>query len=338
MKKVIVTGGAGYIGSHTVIKLLKNQIEPIIIDNFSNSNPIILNQLKKIVGKNINLYNTDCRNFDEVNRILKKEKGVIGIIHFAAFKAVNESIQNPKKYYSNNMLSLENMLNIASIHEIKNFIFSSSCTVYGDTKVFPVNENEKIKKPTSPYGHTKQLGEMMLKEQIEKGNKLKGISLRYFNPVGAHPSGLIGELPLNIPNNLFPILSRMSMMKKTLKIYGNDYNTLDGTCERDFIHVEDLAQAHVNALIYLESLSNSTYENINIGTGKSTSILNIVKLFKQYIDHNFKFEFAKRRDGDIAKIYADTKKCFELLNWSPSKTILDSLNDQWRWQKTFSTL
>jgi UDP-glucose 4-epimerase len=332
-RKILVTGGMGYIGSHTIISLWENGFEPIIIDNFSNSHLVMVNQLNIVTNRKNTIYRVDCTDKSALNEVLIKEKNIEGIIHFAAFKSVEESIYNSKKYYTNNIQSLFNVLDLAKRFNIKNIVFSSSCTVYGNTAFFPVNEYQLLNKATSPYGHTKQLGESMVERYAHTLKSFNAVSLRYFNPVGAHPSGLIGEMPIKSATNLFPALTKKAINGEVFCIKGNKYDTIDGTCIRDFIHVMDLAEAHVKSLQFLiEQEKEYSYESINIGSGKGTSVLEIVKSFQEIIMPSFKFKIEEGRPGDIPKIYACTNKSKKLLNWSTTRTIRNSIIDQWNWE------
>jgi UDP-glucose 4-epimerase len=332
-RKILVTGGIGYIGSHTIISLWKNGFEPIIIDNFSNSHLEMVNQLNIVTNRKNTIYRVDCTDKSALQELFIKEKNIEGIIHFAAFKSVEESIYNPKKYYTNNIQSLFNVLDLAKRFKIKNIVFSSSCTVYGNTSFFPVNEYQLLYKATSPYGHSKQLGEYMVERYANTLKSFNAVSLRYFNPVGAHPSGLIGEMPIKSATNLFPTLTKKAINGEVFCINGNKYDTIDGTCIRDFIHVMDLAEAHVKSLQFLiEKKEEHSYDTINIGSGKGTSVLEIIKTFQKIIMPSFKFKIEKGRAGDIPKIYACTKKAKRLLKWETTKTIKNSLIDQWNWE------
>lgn len=331
--KILVTGGMGYIGTHTIVSLWENGFEPIIVDNFSNARFLMIKQLNLLTNKTNKIYPVDCLNRESLKEVFIKEKNIKGIIHFAAFKSVEDSIYNPQKYYENNTQSLFNILQIAKKFKVENFVFSSSCTVYGNTNFIPVNENQLLQKPTSPYGHTKQLGEVMVERFSNYLDSFNSLSLRYFNPVGAHPSGLIGELPISTPKNLFPVLTQKAIKNELFVINGSNYDTHDGTCVRDFIHVMDLALAHVKSLQYLfNKPEKKSYSIFNIGTGKGTSILDIVTIFKETIKPSFSFTIKDGRPGDIPKIYACTKKAEKLLQWKASKSIRNALIDQWNWE------
>ena len=329
-KRIIVTGGAGYIGSHTVVELIKKGYHPIIIDNLSNSKKDVISRIEKICNKKITFYNIDCTK----QKILSEKKiwkNIDGIIHFAAFKSVSESVIYPDKYLSNNIGSLEVIINIMNQYNIENLVFSSSCTVYGNPDKLPVTEKSKIKKPTSPYALTKQKC-----EEIIKSSKInKYAILRYFNPIGAHKSSLIGESNVNKPNNLVPLISKSIKEKNKLYIYGDDYNTHDGTCIRDYIHVCDVATAHVKVLEKLLELSKKKYI-LNIGLSKGTTVLELVKKFELANKVKVNYEITNRRDGDVEQIYANCKLAQKELNWLPKKSISRALIDAWNWEKNNS--
>ncbi len=339
-KKILVTGGAGFIGSHTVVELIHAGYEPVIIDNFSNSDEKVLKRLEMILNRRVKCYRIDCRDLALLKGILEKEGEVFGIIHFAAFKAVGESVQFPEKYYENNVGSMEAMLEIMEAANISNMVFSSSCTVYGEPDSLPVTEEAPIKEPTSPYGHTKQLCEEMLLKELE-AKKINAVILRYFNPIGAHPTGYIGELPLGPPNNLVPYVTQTAArIREQLTIFGDDYNTPDGTCIRDFIHVVDLAKAHVRAINWLENhQTGGAHEIINIGTGKGVSVMEIVKTFiKIRKKKRFNYTIGPRREGDVEQIYANADKAKQVLDWEAKLTTEDALRDAWNWQKMLKKL
>lgn len=339
-KKILVTGGTGYIGSHTVVALQESDYEVVIIDNLSNSNKSVLDNIEKITGKRPIFYKADLVNLEDVKQIFEKEQNINGIIHFAAYKAVGESVAEPLKYYQNNLLSLINLLNLMPKYNISNFVFSSSCTVYGQPKKLPVTENSPILSAESPYGNTKQISEEIIKDTITAKNPIKAIALRYFNPIGAHPSALIGELPLGKPNNLVPFVTQTAAkIREELTIFGKDYSTSDGTCIRDYIHVLDLANAHIKALEYLEKQSQNTfYDFFNIGTGQGNSVLEVVKTFEEVNNLKLNYKFGDRRDGDVEKVYADTKKANEVLDWKAKLNLAHALKDAWNWQKNISNL
>ncbi|TAF74888.1 MAG: UDP-glucose 4-epimerase GalE [Bacteroidetes bacterium] len=331
--KVVVTGGLGYIGSHTVVALLENGYEPIIIDNLENSSLEVINGIFKITGIKPSLHIIDCKVYIELETVIKNIEGICGIIHFAAYKSVNESIEKSYAYYENNILSLINVIKIADKYAIENIVFSSSCTVYGNPLEQPVTENMPFGEITNPYGKSKMMCEEILKDFYISSAKHKVISLRYFNPIGAHTTGLIGELPNGIPNNLLPYITKVASGKLAkLKVFGNDYNTKDGTCMRDFIHVCDLADAHISALNYANSKENKNYDVFNIGTGIPTSVLELITTFEKVNNIKIDYEFTKRRAGDIESIYAKTDKAAETLSWKSKRNISQSLKDAWNWE------
>ncbi len=337
-KKILVTGGAGYIGSHTVVELARAGYQPVILDNFSNSEKFIIAKIRKITGRDVPLYTGDCAVPADVAKVFKKEGRFHGIIHFAALKAVEESVDQPLRYYRNNLGGMLTMLESLEQYKVPHFVFSSSCTVYGKPDKLPVREDATLKKSESPYGETKRTSERMLETFIRGNIPVKAVSLRYFNPIGAHPSALIGELPLGSPKNLVPFVTQTAAgIRKKLKVFGNNYPTPDGTCIRDYIHVMDLAAAHVRALIYLEKKRMRTfYDVFNIGTGRGNSVLEIVKTFEKVTGVQVPYEIAPRRDGDIDKIYAAAGKAKKELGWSAKLSLEDSLRSSWEWQKNIS--
>jgi UDP-glucose 4-epimerase len=337
-KKIIVTGGAGFIGSHTVVELHKSGYEPIIVDNFDNSSPAVLQGLKNITGKEFKLYEIDCADKQEMRRVIETEGNIGGIIHFAANKAVGESVSLPLKYYRNNIDSLLTLLELMPEYGISNFVFSSSCTVYGQAEQLPVTENTPIKPAESPYGNTKQICEEIIHDTVKSGQKLKAIALRYFNPVGAHPSAEIGELPLGVPANLVPFITQTAAgIRQQLSVFGGDYNTPDGTCIRDYIHVMDLAKAHVSALDLLgNKQEEKLYEIFNIGTGSGNSVLEAINAFEKVSGVKLNYKIVDRRPGDVEKIYGDVSKANKEMNWQTELTLEDAMADAWRWQQRLS--
>lgn len=335
---ILVTGGAGFIGSHTVVELVEAGYSPIIIDDLSNSNISALEGIKNILGIDIPFYQEDCNDFEKVDTIVKKHK-IEGVIHFAAFKAVGESVELPLKYYQNNIVSLLNILSVMQQNKVKNLVFSSSCTVYGQADIVPVTEKTPKKKAESPYGNTKAIAEDILEDVIKSGSDLDIISLRYFNPVGAHPSSNIGELPLGVPNNLVPYITQTAAgVREQLVVFGNDYDTPDGTNIRDFIHVVDLAKAHVAALNLLKTKSESFYDVFNIGTGAGNSVLEVITTFEKVNNLKLNYKIGPRRAGDVVKIYGSVEKAANELNWKVAKTLEESLRDAWAWQQKISNL
>ena len=333
MKRILVTGGLGYIGSHTVVELISQGYQVLIADNLSNSRAEVLDGIETICGSRPEWVNIDLSDSEKCKLFLKNIK-LEGIIHFAAFKAVGESVNDPLKYYQNNIFSLVNLLEYLKENRACNFIFSSSCTVYGEAKKLPITENEIIKPAESPYGNTKQICEEIIKESSIAYN-LKTIALRYFNPIGAHPSGKIGELPIGVPQNLVPFITQSAAgIRGELNVYGDDYPTSDGSAIRDYIHVVDLAEAHIVALERLLTDKNeSNAEVYNIGTGTGSSVLDVIKAFEKATGESLQYKIAGRRKGDIISAYADTKLAEKKLGWKAKKTLEDALKDAWRWQK-----
>ena len=333
-QKIIVTGGAGYIGSHTVVALIEAGYEPIIIDNFSNADKKILGQIEKITSESIRCYELDCNDYQSLKGIFETEKNILGSIHFAAAKAVGESVQNPLKYYHNNVNSLINLMRIQLEYGIEYLVFSSSCTVYGQPEKLPVTEKTPIQVANSPYGNTKQICEEIINDVVTSKANIKASSLRYFNPVGAHPSAMIGELPFGVPNNLVPYITQTAVgLRDSLTIFGDDYDTIDGTCIRDYIHVMDLAKAHVRALDWLQSQENNSFNEVfNLGMGKGYSVLEVVQTFEKVNNIELNYAIGKKRPGDISQIYGSVDKANRLLNWQTELSIEDALKDAWRWQ------
>ena len=334
MRKVLVTGGLGYIGSHTVVELQNAGFEVVIIDNLSNSSMEVLDGIIEITEKIPLFEKIDLRQKSEVIQFFEKHQDISGIIHFAASKAVGESVENPLLYYENNLSTLIYLLQACNNYTIENFIFSSSCTVYGEPDKLPIDESAPIKKATSPYGNTKQISEEILNDSCKVSN-LKSIALRYFNPIGAHDSSKIGELPLGIPQNLVPFITQTAAgLRDQLSVFGDDYPTKDGSCIRDYIHVVDLAKAHVVALERLLKNRNSNqFETFNIGTGKGSSVLEVVNAFEKITQQKLNYKIVDRRVGDVISVYADTKKANEVLGWKAENSMEDSLLSSWNWEK-----
>ena len=335
-KNILVTGGAGFIGSHTVVALAEAGYRPVIIDNFSNSKKSVLVGLRQILGYDVPCYVADCKNQEAVLSLFKKEN-IHGVIHFAASKAVGESMQEPLRYYHNNLGSMFTLMGIMQKCGVSDLIFSSSCTVYGDPDTLPVTEQTPVKPAISVYGNTKQIGEEILRDTVAARKAFKIISLRYFNPIGAHPSALIGELPLGVPNNLVPYLTQTAAgMREQLTIFGNDYPTPDGTCIRDYIHVMDLAEAHVAALKKIETIKEPAYyEEFNVGTGQGNSVLELVKTFEDLLGQPLNYTIGPRRAGDIPAVYADASKVNAELDWTAKRSMREALEDAWRWQQQY---
>ncbi|TCK83376.1 UDP-glucose 4-epimerase GalE [Albibacterium bauzanense] len=333
MKKILVTGGTGYIGSHTVVELFEAGYTPIIIDNLSNSSIGVLDQIKKITGIKPEFHNLDLCDEKQVKDFINKNPDIEGVIHFAASKAVGESVEKPLKYYHNNLFSLINLLNAFSDRKV-NFVFSSSCTVYGQPDELPVTEAAEVKKAESPYGNTKQIAEEILKETATSNPNFNILSLRYFNPVGAHKSALIGELPLGVPQNLVPFITQTAIGKREkITVYGDDYNTADGSAIRDYIHVVDLAKAHVAALKYLnENTITDHYDVFNIGTGNGYSVLEVIRAFENTTNVKLNYEIGERRSGDIEQVWGDITKSKQKLGWTAKLGIEEMMRSAWAWE------
>lgn len=334
-KKVLVTGGVGFIGSHTVVELIQHNFEVIIADDLSNSQIEVLDGIERITGVRPKLYQYDLSNKVQVEKLFTEEKDISSIIHFAASKAVGESVEKPLLYYRNNIGSLIYLLEAMTEHHIPNIVFSSSCTVYGQPDKLPVTEETPFKPAASPYGNTKQICEEILQDTCKANSQINAIALRYFNPVGAHESGVLGELPRGVPGNLIPfIVQTVSGIRKELNVFGDDYDTHDGTAVRDFIHVVDLAKAHVVALErMLGNKQKSNYEYFNLGTGKGLSVMEIIKAFERVNDVKVNYKIAKRRPGDIEKIYADTSFANHELGWQTKFDIDEMMRSAWKWQQ-----
>jgi len=327
---ILVTGGTGYIGSHSVIELIKAGYEPVIVDNLCNSKKEVLERLKMITGKTIKFYEVDCVDKAALRKVFNKEK-ITAVIHFAGLKAVGESVQKPLEYYYNNLVSTMNLLDLMSDFRVKNFVFSSSATVYGTPKSVPLFENDPIGGTTNPYGTTKLIIEGILNDVYNVKKNMNIAILRYFNPIGAHESGLIGEDPEGLPNNLMPFITQVAVGKiEKLKVFGKDYNTIDGTGVRDYIHVVDLAKGHVAALRKLETKPGLVV--YNLGTGKGTSVLELVHAFEKANNVKIPYEIVERRPGDIDASFANCDKALKEMGWKAQLTIEDACRDSWRWQ------
>jgi UDP-glucose 4-epimerase len=340
MAEVLVTGGAGYIGSHTIIELLKNTgYDVVSIDNFSNSDEGSYSRVTEISGKEITSHPLDLCDADSLKKIFSMHDEIIGVIHFAAFKSVPESMEKPLRYYSNNVDSLINLLRICKDYKVRNFIFSSSCSVYGNTNALPVKEDTPFAKAESPYGHTKQIGEGIMESFCRANPKFKGISLRYFNPAGAHESGLTGELPIGKPSNLVPAITQFAIGKlQNLTVHGSDYDTRDGSCIRDYVHVSDIASAHVLALEKLIQLKEDFYNVYNLGSGKGVSVLEAIHSFEKVSGKKLNYTMGPRRGGDVVSIYADNSLAKSELNWNPTRGIDDIMGSAWMWEKKLAEL
>lgn len=337
-KKVLVTGGAGYIGAHTAVELVQQGYEPVIIDNFSKSDKTLLSAIGEITNKAVNFREGNCLDKEFLRATFAAEPSIAAVMHFAAYKSVNESVAQPLKYYENNIGSLTALLEVMQEVRVKHFIFSSSCTVYGQPDVIPVDEQAPFKRAESPYGATKQMCERILEDAVVADADLRVISLRYFNPVGAHPSALMGELPLDVPGNLVPFITQTAAgIRKKLVIFGNDYSTPDGTCLRDFIHIVDLARAHVVALDkMLSGTGLEPYEVFNLGSGEGVSVMQLVKKFVEVTGVRLPYEIGPRRPGDVEKTYANPAKALRKLDWKTQCTIEEALLHSWNWQKKIS--
>jgi UDP-glucose 4-epimerase len=335
--KVLVTGGTGFIGSHTVVELLQKEYEVVIIDNLYNSDKKILANIQQITGKTPQFIELDLLDEQGLDLFFQQNSDIQAVIHFAAFKAVGESVRLPLKYYKNNLDSLIHILEMMLKYQIPNLVFSSSCTVYGQPDSLPVTEQSPIKKAESPYGNTKQIGEEIIADTVNAYPQLQAISLRYFNPIGAHESGLLGELPQGVPNNLLPYITQTAIgLRECLKVYGGDYDTLDGTCIRDYIHVSDLAKAHVIATERLIQQKNQeNLEYYNLGTGKGNSVLEVIQSFEKMTQQKLNYEIVNRRPGDVVKIYADTTFANETLGWQTEKNLDDMTLSAWQWEMNY---
>lgn len=332
MKKVLVTGGAGFIGSHTVVELVNAGYQPVIIDNLSNSNISMLDGIAAITGHNIPFHKIDCTDKLAMTAVFKEHGPFLGIIHFAAFKAVGESVSKPLAYYHNNINSTRIVLECMKEYDVKNLVFSSSCTVYGQPKENPVSEQTEWMTANSPYGYTKQVCERMISD-FTFCEPISSVLLRYFNPIGAHPSGHIGELPLGVPENLIPYITQTAAgLRNQITIFGNDYNTSDGTCVRDYIHVVDLAKAHVAALAWLES-QNHVCEVFNLGSGNGNTVKEVIDTFQEVNQVTLNVVNGDRRLGDVEQIYASADKAFGVLRWKCEYSLADALRDAWHWQQ-----
>lgn len=333
MNKILVTGGCGYIGAHTLVDLIENGYDVISADNNSRSNDIILESVEKITGKKVKNYKVDLCIYDDTVAIFQENPGLNGIIHFAAYKSVGESVKKPLLYFENNLNSLINILKCANEFNVDNFIFSSSCTVYGNPDKIPVTEESPIKAAESAYGATKQMGEQIVQEAVNCNNH-KAILLRYFNPVGAHPSALMGELPVGRPENLVPAITQTAVGKlPVMQVYGNDYPTKDGSCVRDYIHVCDIAHAHTLALNYLlQNKNKGNCEVFNLGTGDGITVLELINEFEKVSGKNLNYKIGQRRPGDVISIYANNDKAKTVLRWTPKFNLSEMIETAWKWE------
>ena len=333
-KKILVTGGTGYIGSHTTVELIEEGFEPIIVDNLYNSEAEVIDRIQQITGVRPLLEVFDLCDQDKLDKFIKNHRDISAIIHFAAYKAVGESVNKPLDYYRNNLFSLVNLLDAMKSYGIPDLVFSSSCTVYGQPEQLPVTENAPLQPATSPYGNTKQIGEAIIRDTAASDKNIKAISLRYFNPIGAHPSALIGELPRGVPENLVPYLTQTGYgIREELKVFGDDYNTPDGSCIRDYLHVVDLAKAHVIAIKrLLEGKNKTNYEIFNLGTGKGVSVLEAIKSFERVSGLKLKYKIVGRRAGDIEKIWADPTFANKELGWKTLSSLDEAMKTAWDWE------
>ncbi len=332
---ILVTGGTGFIGSHTTVELQQAGYDVVIVDNLSNSNAEVVDGIEQITGIRPAFEKVDCCDKQALEAVFAKYKDIKGIIHFAASKAVGESVEKPLLYYRNNTVSLLNLLELMPVYGVKGFIFSSSCTVYGQpTKEhLPVTEDAPIQEACSPYGNTKQINEEIIRDYIHSGAPIKSVILRYFNPIGAHPSALIGELPNGVPNNLIPFVTQTAMgIRQELKIFGNDYDTPDGTCIRDYIYVVDLAKAHVKAMQRVLDMDTEPIEYFNVGTGRGVSTYEVVDKFEKATGVKVNWSYAPRREGDIEKVWANPDKANNVLGWKSETSLEDTLRSAWNWQ------
>lgn len=334
-KKIVVTGGCGYIGSHTIIDLINEGFEVFSIDNYSNSSADTINQIEAVTGKQIINYEVDLRDKNALFEVLKKESPVDGLIHFAALKAVGESVDQPLEYYDNNINGLLNVLEAQTVFKIPYHIFSSSCSIYGNAEDLPVTESTPIKEAESPYARTKQMSEDIIRDFTVAHPGYEFILLRYFNPAGAHESGLIGESPINPPANLVPVITETAYgLRDKMTVFGDDYDTRDGSCVRDYIHVMDLARAHTLCLKYLlEQSSENQVEVFNVGTGNGVTVLEAIKAFEESTGKQLNYTIGERRAGDVIAVYADNKKAQQYLGWKPSRSIGDIMQTAWEWEK-----
>ena len=337
MARILVTGGTGYIGSHTTVELMQQGFDVTIVDNLSNSSIDVLDGIAAIVGKKPEFANIDCGNFIDLDAVFKDYPDIVGVIHFAASKAVGESVEKPLLYYRNNLGSLVTLLEVMKLHRVPNLVFSSSCTVYGqpDAAHLPVDETAPIQKALSPYGNTKQINEEIICDEAHADKDLHATILRYFNPIGAHPSACIGELPNGVPQNLLPFITQTAAgLRPELKVFGNDYNTPDGSCIRDYIYVVDLAKAHVKAIDrMLNAKDRDQVEVFNLGTGKGLSVLTLIKEFEAATGVKIPYTIVGRREGDIEQVWAAPRKANEVLGWKAETPIRDVLASAWKWEK-----
>jgi UDP-glucose 4-epimerase len=333
--KVIVTGGTGYIGSHTAVELIAEGFDVVIIDNLYNSDITVLDGIQAITGTRPRFYDYDICDRDKLNEVFIAEGKIDAVIHFAAYKAVGESVRKPLEYYRNNLVSLINLLEMMKEHDTGALVFSSSCTVYGQPDTLPVTEFSPVKEAVSPYGYTKQIGEVIIRDAMAARQTQRAVSLRYFNPIGAHPTAYIGELPHGVPENLVPFITQTAIgLRDELKVFGNDYDTPDGSCIRDYLHVVDLAKAHVVALKrLLEGRNKANYEVFNLGMGRGVSVFEVIAAFERATGEKVKYTVTARRPGDIEKIWADPSLANRELKWNTEITLDEAMETAWRWEK-----
>lgn len=334
-ERILVTGGTGFIGSHTVVELQNSGYDVVIIDNLSNSSADVVDGIEKITGIRPDFEQLDCLDYEGLDKVFAKYGNIKSIIHFAASKAVGESVQKPLLYYRNNLVSLINLLELMPKYGVKGIVFSSSCTVYGQPDVLPVTENAPIKVAESPYGNTKQINEEIIRDTIKSGSPIQAILLRYFNPIGAHPTAIIGEMPNGVPQNLIPFLTQTAIgIREKLSVFGDDYNTPDGSCIRDYINVVDLAKAHVVAIDrILQDKQDEQVEVFNIGTGRGLSVLELIHAFEESTGVKLNYQIVGRRAGDIEQVWANPDKANNVLGWKAESTIEDTLRSAWKWQQ-----
>ncbi|MBR6286660.1 MAG: UDP-glucose 4-epimerase GalE [Bacteroidaceae bacterium] len=332
---ILVTGGTGFIGSHTVVELQQSGYNVVIVDDLSNSRADVVDNIAKISGVKPAFEQLNCCDFNGLDAVFSKYKDIKGIIHFAASKAVGESVEKPLKYYRNNIVSLVNLLELMPKHGVEGIIFSSSCTVYGQPDKLPVTEEAPIKKAESPYGNTKQINEEIIYDTVRSGSPVRAILLRYFNPIGSHPSSIIGEMPNGVPMNLIPYLTQTAIgIREKLRVFGNDYNTPDGSCIRDYINVVDLAKAHVCAIErILQKKQDEPVEVFNIGTGKGVSVLELINTFEKATGVKLNYEIVDRRPGDVEQVWGNVDKANKVLGWKAETSLEDTLRSAWNWQK-----
>lgn len=334
-EKILVTGGTGYIGSHTVVELQQAGYEVVIIDNLSNSNADVVDNIEQVSGIRPAFIKLDCLDFEGLKGVFEQHKGIKAIIHFAASKAVGESVEKPLKYYRNNLVSLINLLELMPQYGVEGIVFSSSCTVYGQPDQLPVTEEAPIKKAESPYGNTKQINEEIIRDTVASGAPINAILLRYFNPIGAHPTALLGELPNGVPQNLIPYLTQTAIgIREKLSVFGDDYDTPDGSCIRDFIYVLDLAKAHVAAMArILDGKNTEPVEIYNVGTGNGVSVFELINTFEKCTGVKLNYKVVARRPGDIEKVWGNVDKANKVLGWKAVHTLEEALTSAWNWQK-----